>query len=56
MTKECVANILAQNLLEQVDAEGFGNAFFTGIVDHSSDELAVKKAERFVVTERGCRE
>ena len=51
--KQCAANILAENLLSQVDKGGC--AIFDGILDAKKDDTAVSEADRFPVTKRGCR-
>ena len=55
MIKECVANIIAQNLLSQVDSEGFSNTVFKAIVDFKKDDTAIDKSDIFIVTKRGRR-
>ena len=53
--KEYAANVLAENLLSQIDSEGFSNTLFDGIVDFKKDDTATEKADRFLVTKRGQR-
>ena len=53
--KEYAANVLTENMLSQVDAQGFSTTLFDGIVDYKKDETAVEKADRFLVTPRGRR-
>jgi hypothetical protein len=53
--KEYAANVLAENMLSQVDSEGFSTVLFDGIVDFRKNETAIKKADRFLVTKRGRR-
>ena len=53
--KEYAANVLAENMLSQIDSEGFSTTLFDGIVDYRKDETAVDKADRFLVTKRGRR-
>ena len=51
--KEFAANVLAENMISQVDENGY--AIFDGIIDAKKDDTAVSKADRFVVTKNGCR-
>ena len=53
--KEYAANTLAENMLSQVDSEGFSTALFDGIVDFRKDETAVDKDAKFLVTRTGRR-
>ena len=53
--KEYAANVLAENMLSQVDSEGFSTTLFDGIIDYKKDDTAVDKADRFLVTKRGKR-
>ena len=53
--KEYAANVLAENILSQVDSEGFSTVLFDGIVDYKKDTSAVALADKFVVTRRGQR-
>lgn len=49
------ANVLAENMLSQIDSEGFSTTLFDGIVDSKKDEAAIEKADRFIVTKSGGR-
>ena len=50
------ANVLAENMLRQVDSEGFTVTMVDGIVDHQRDPaVAVPKSDGFVTTKRGTR-
>jgi hypothetical protein len=52
--KEYSANVIAENMLTQVDSEGFSLTMIEGIVDYRKDEAtAVSKADMYVVTQRG---
>ena len=53
--KECAANLFAENLLSQVDSEGFSTTLFDGIADWRKDSDAVEMKDRFLVTKRGQR-
>ena len=50
--KEYAANVLAENLLSQVDSEGFSASTFAGILDWRKNSNAVEKKDRFLVTKR----
>ena len=52
--KEYSANVIAENMLTQVDAEGFSKTMMESIIDHKMDEsTAVSKADKYIVTNRG---
>jgi len=54
--KEYAANLIAENMLSQVDHEGYSTTLMAGIVDYHKDEaMAVPKADKWVVTKRGQR-
>jgi hypothetical protein len=52
--KEYSANTIAENMLTQVDSDGFTLTLMEGIVDYRKDEAtAVSKQDMYVVTKRG---
>ena len=52
--REYAANVIAENILTQVDSEGYSLTMMEGIVDYKKDpDTAVSMADRFVVTRRG---
>jgi hypothetical protein len=52
--KEYCANVIAQNMLAQVDPDGYSMALMGGIVDHRRDHTkAVSVEEAYVVTKSG---
>ena len=52
--KEYGANIIAENMLQQVDLEGFSLALMEGIVDFRCDEsVAVPMGEKYIITKTG---
>lgn len=54
--KEYAANIIAENMLTQVDSDGYSTTLMDGIVDYKKDEpVAVAKSDKWVVTNRGTR-
>ena len=54
--KEYGANIIAENMLTQVDSNGFSLALMEGIIDYKHDDLiAIPKAEKSITTGRGQR-
>ena len=55
MVKEYLANVIAQNLLSQIDSEGFSNTVFDSIIDYAKDETALTKKNRFIVTKHSRR-
>ena len=54
--KEYGANIIAENMLTQVDSDGFTLALMEGIIDYKHDDLiAIPKADKYITTGRGQR-
>jgi hypothetical protein len=52
--KEYAANVIAENMLTQVDADGFSLTMLEAIIDYRKDEaVAVQKADMHVQTRRG---
>lgn len=52
--KEYAANVIAENMLRQVDHEGYSTTLMAGIIDYDKDEsTAVPKSDKWVVTKRG---
>ena len=47
------ANIIAENILNQVDEYGYNNQIINTILGHSKDSLAVEKKDNWIVTKRG---
>ena len=54
--KEYRANIIAENMLTQVDLDGFSLALMEGIIDYKCDDsIAIPKADKYITTGRGQR-
>ena len=53
--REYAANVIAENILSQVDSEGFTVQHLSQIVNIVSDESAVEKSELYCTTKRGNR-
>ena len=53
--REYAANIIAENMLSQVDNEGYTLQHLSQIVDASSDDSAVSKSALYCTTKRGNR-
>ena len=51
--KEYVANMIAENMLSQVDSEGYSLQLMDTIVDFLTDETAVTKADGMIVKKHG---
>ena len=52
--KEYAANIIAKNMLTQVDSKGYSTTLMEGIIDYCKDTaVAVMKSDMYVVTGRG---
>jgi hypothetical protein len=53
--KEYAANIIAENILKQVDPFGRYNHVMDGIIGHKKNDHALEGDDAFVVTRRGQR-
>jgi hypothetical protein len=52
--KEYAANVIAENMLTQVDSDGYSTTILKAIVDYPKDEaVAVSKADKYVYTSSG---
>ena len=52
--REYAANVIAENMLTQVDSEGFTLTMMKGIVDYKMDPaVAVPKDEKYLITKSG---
>jgi hypothetical protein len=52
--KEYAANVIAENMLTQVDSDGYSTTILKAIIDYRKDEaVAVPKADRHVYTSSG---
>ena len=49
------ANLIAENILMQVDADGYHRQSMEGILYHSSDNIAVDKKNKWIVSKCGRR-
>ena len=47
------ANLIAENILTQVDSDGYHNQLLEGILDHSKDKQAVENKDQWIVTKHG---
>ena len=54
--KEYGANIIAENMLTQVDSNGFSLSLMEGIIDYKRDDsVAIPKTDKYITTSRGQR-
>ena len=54
--KEYGANIIAENMLTQVDSDGFSLSLMEGIIDYKRDDsVAIPKTDKYIATSRGQR-
>jgi hypothetical protein len=52
--KEYAANMIAENMLTQVDSDGYSTTILKAIIDYRKDEaVAVSKADKYVYTSSG---
>ena len=54
-TREYAANVIAANLYEQVDCDGYNHSMFRGIEDFRKNLDAVPKSNTFIKTKSGKR-
>jgi len=50
MIKEYSKNLIASNIYEEGDADGFSKALLHTIVDHKSSGEAIKMANKYITT------
>ena len=48
--KEYAANVIAENMLSQVDEDGFSSTLMDGIIDYKKDASAFDKTDRYIKT------
>ena len=54
--KKYGANIIAENMLSQVDSDGFSLSLMEGIIDYKRDDsVAISKMDKYITTSRGQR-
>ena len=54
--KEYSANIIAENMLTQVDADGYSLTMMEGIIDYKCDDaVAIPKSDAYVYLKNGQR-
>ena len=54
--KEYGANITAENMLTQVDSDGFSLSLMEGIIDYKRDDsIGISKTDKYITTSRGQR-
>ena len=54
--KEYSANVIAENMLTQVDSDGYSTALMKGIIDYKrDDDVAVRKCDKYITSSRGRR-
>ena len=51
--KEYAANIIAENMFSQVDADGYSHTILEAIVDHKKDDKAVDCVDKYIQTKSG---
>ena len=54
MVKEYSANVIAENMYAQVDSKGFQYNLLESIINYATNDRAVTKADKYVVTCRGA--
>ena len=53
--KKYTTNILAENILSQIDSEDFSTVLFDGITDFRKNKTAIEKTDRFIITRSDCK-
>eukprot|EP00957_Ditylum_brightwellii_P069840 5303891-Ditylum_brightwellii.AAC.1 len=51
--KDYAANVIAENMITQVDSEGFSMTMLDSIVDSCKDQTAFDKSDKYIVTRCG---
>ena len=53
--KEYSANVIAENLMNQIDEEGFSKTKLKAIVDHRADDDAITKDKMYIINKNGTK-
>ena len=53
MVKEYAANVIAENILRQVDHDGFSTAMLKSIIDHKWNDDAVSSNDGYIISKEG---
>ena len=53
--KKYTSNILAENILSQIDSEGFSTVLFDSIISFRKNKTVVEKTDRFITITSGCK-
>ena len=53
MTEQLAANIIAENMLSQVDSEGHHYQVLIRVTDHKRDDSAISKVDGFIKSRSG---
>ena len=53
--KEYAANVIAESMYAQVDANGYSHTMLDSIVDYKKSSDAVERADMFITTKNGTR-
>ena len=53
--REYAANVIAQNMYSSLDENGFSKLILDCILEHSKDDSAVDKADKYLITKKGRR-
>jgi hypothetical protein len=53
--KEYAANIIAENLLNQIDDKGFSTTMVESVVDHRKTDAAVAPADMYTISHNGTK-
>ena len=54
--KEYGANIIAENMLTQVDSDGFSLSLMEGIIDYKCDDSGIPKIDKYITNCKGAKE
>ena len=50
--KEYAENLIAENMLAQVDSEGFSTTIFDKITDHKKVKLVTPNSDKYIIIKR----
>ena len=53
--REYAANVIAENMLSQIDSEGYSTTLMSGIIDYNRNDNAIEESDKYVVTRSGQR-
>eukprot|EP00957_Ditylum_brightwellii_P030127 2280338-Ditylum_brightwellii.AAC.1 len=54
--KEYGANVIAQNIYSTLDKKGYSKVVLDAILEHSKDDWAISKSDKYIITKKGTKQ